>query len=108
MNDKPKDLAGVEATVDALMSNPLRERHKFIDQVDMDSIVAVLLRLGMEISVLRERLDAHESLAQKYGVYSFDEVDAYQPTAEEAQRRERRRKQLVARIVRDLTRAGRD
>jgi hypothetical protein len=96
------DLAEGDAVVDALMSDFSRQRYKFIDKVDMDRVVAAILRLGMEISVLRDRLDTHENLAGRSGGYTFAEVDAYQPTVEESERRNDRRAKLVARIVRDL------
>ena len=103
MAETTTNLAPEDAIVDALMSDFSRQRHRFIDKVDMDRVVAVLLRLGMEISVLRDRLDTHERLAARSGGYSSADVDAYQPTVEEAQRRNKDRQQLVARIVRDLT-----
>ncbi len=61
------------------------------------------LRLTMEVSVLRDRIDTHESLAEKHGGYSLADVESYQPTPEEEKRRAARRRTLVARIVRDLT-----
>ena len=96
-------LTGTDAVVDALMSDPARERFKFIEQVDMDRVVAAILRLTMEVSVLRDRIDTHESLAEKHGGYSRADVESYRPTPEEEQRRAERRNALVARLVRDLT-----
>ena len=96
-------LTSTDAIVDALMSDPARERFKFIEQVDMDRVVAAILRLTMEVSVLRDRIDTLESLAEKYGGYSLADVESYRPTPEEEQRRAERRRTLVARIVRDLT-----
>ena len=96
-------LSGTDAIVDALMSDPARERFKFIEQVDMDRVVAAILRLTMEVSVLRDRIDTHESLAEKHGGYSQADVESYRPTPEEERRRAERRSTLVARLVRDLT-----
>lgn len=99
-NDKVYDTDNV---VDALISDPARrDRHHFIDNVDMDRVVTALLRLTMEISVLRDRLDTHESLAQKSGAYTRDDVEAYRPTKDEDSARAARRQQLVARLTRDL------
>ncbi len=61
------------------------------------------LRLTMEVSVLRDRIDTHESLAEKNGSYSSADVESYRPTPEEEQRRAERRTTVVARVVRDLT-----
>ena len=93
-----------DAVVDALMSDPVRgERHHFIDKVDMDRVVAALLRLTMEVSTLRDRLETHESLAAKGTAYSHDDVEAYMPTPEEERRRAEKRQHLISRLVRDLT-----
>ena len=92
-----------KAIVDALMSDPSRERNHFIDQVDMDRVVAALVRLTMEVSVLRDRLDAHESLAAQHNLYTAEDVDGFKPSAEEETARGARRAQLIARLVRDLT-----
>lgn len=93
-----------DAVVDALLSDPTRgERHHFIDKVDMDRVVAALLRLSMEISVLRDRLDTHESLAAKAKAYSLEDVEAYRPTPTEEAVRNGRRKTLIARLMRDLS-----
>ncbi|MBL8644820.1 MAG: hypothetical protein JNK21_12860 [Rhodospirillaceae bacterium] len=92
-----------DAVVDALISDPARrDRHHFIDTVDMDRVVTALLRLAMEISVLRDRIDTHESLAAKTGAYTRGDVDTYRPSPEEDAARAERRKQLVARLTRDL------
>ena len=96
-------VTGTDAVVDALMSDPARERFRFIEQVDMDRVVAAILRVTMEVSVLRDRIDTHESLAEKFGGYSMADVESYRPTPEEEQRRAERRSALVARLVRDLT-----
>lgn len=61
------------------------------------------LRLTVEVVVLRDRIDTHESLAEKHGDYSLADVESYRPTPEEEQRRAERRRTLVARVVRDLT-----
>ena len=93
-----------DAVVDALMSDTSRNaRDHFIEQVDMDAVVAALLRLTMEISVLQDRLDTHECLAAKGKPYSPEDVDAFMPTADEEQRRTANRQRLISRLVRDLT-----
>ncbi len=61
------------------------------------------LRLTVEVAVLRDRIDTHESLAEEHGDYSLADVESYRPTPEEEQRRAERRRTLVARVVRDLT-----
>ena len=98
-----EDQNSTERLVEALMSDPAREPHHFIDTPDMDRVVAALLRVTMEISVLRDRLDAHESLAAKHGLYTEEDIEAFEPSPEEQARQTERRKTLIARLVRDLT-----
>lgn len=99
-----KKIYDTDEVVDALMSDTSRNaRDHFIDNVDMDSVVAALMRLTMEVSTLRDRLDAHESLASKGVAYSQDDVDTYMPTPDEEKARMEKRQRLIARLVRDLT-----
>lgn len=93
-----------DSIVDALMSDRSRNtRDHFIDNVDMDRVVAALLRLTMEVSTLRDRLATHESLASTGKPYSEADVDAYMPTSDEEQSRAAKRQHLISRLVRDLS-----
>lgn len=102
MSDHKKyDTDGI---VDALMSDRSRNaRDQFIDNVDMDRVVAALLRLTMEVSTLRDRVATHESLAATGKPYSENDVDAYMPTTNEEQSRAGKRQRLISRLVRDLS-----
>jgi hypothetical protein len=96
--------AQTSALVEALMADPKRrEDHTFLQNVDMDRVVAALLRLTMEVSVLRDRLDTYERLGAAGKPVTPDTVEEFVPApADEAVRLERR-KQLIARLVRDLS-----
>jgi len=89
--------------VHAMMTDPERVKPDFIADPSMDKLVSVVMRLAMEISVLRERLDAHEALAERHGGYSSDDVDAYAPDPDRQAKRAAWRKALVEKIVHDLT-----
>ena len=63
------------ASIVSMMHDPKRARPQFIRNVDMDKVVDALLRLAMEVSVIRDRLDIHEALAEQHGI-AADAVEA--------------------------------
>ena len=68
-----------------------------------DQMIAVILRLAMEISVLRDRLSTHETLLARQGALRRDDVERFVPGAEEAKRRADASTQLIEDIVKDLS-----
>lgn len=104
MTNMSRSKTEVGALVEALMSDPKRRKgHTFLQNLDNDRVVAALLRLTMEISVLRDRLDTYERLGAAGKPVTPETVEEFVPApADEAVRLERR-KQLIARLVRDLS-----
>lgn len=80
---------------------PIPKPH-FLDSLSADDLVAVILRLGMEISVLRERLATQEALLVQAGTLAQDAVDGYVPTGDEEASRRRDREEWVEKLVKDL------
>jgi hypothetical protein len=58
------------------------------------------MALAGEVSVLRERLDTVERLAESKGLFSRQEIEAYRPTEQAAEEREQWRSQYIARVLR--------
>lgn len=85
-----------------LHTAPHRLKPQFLDQPGLDGVIAVVLRLAMEVSALRDRLATHEALAEKSGAYSRADIDAYEPGQAENDMRRQARDALVAGIMRDL------
>jgi hypothetical protein len=79
-----------------------RAKPAFIAQPGMDQAVAAVLRLAMEVSALRDRLDTHEALAEASGAYGAAEIEAYQPDPERRARRAAERARLIDGLMRDL------
>ena len=79
------------------------ERPTQITELSPDQLVAALLRLTMEISVLRDRLATHEQLLAEHGLLSAESIDAFQPKAEERQRRTAARVTLIESVLNDLS-----
>ena len=55
-------------SVHMLMTDPARAKPEFVAEAGMDKTISAVMRLAMEISVLRDRLDTHEALAQQSGL----------------------------------------
>jgi hypothetical protein len=81
---------------------PRLPRPRQIEELTPDQTVAALLRLAMEVSVLRDRLRTHEALLEKAGVLSRAEVEAFQPDPEESAERMQAGMRLVEKLLGDL------
>ena len=84
-----------ESSSDAAAPEALRH-------VPADQLIAVILRLAMEISVLRERLHSHELLLEQANLLAKGAVDNFQPDQDAAQQRSQARNALIEAILRDL------
>ena len=73
-----------------------------LDPANISQLVAVSLRLAMELSAVRERLRTHELLLQKQGILSADSVDQFVPDVEESRRRLSEDRALIEALARDL------
>ncbi|QIG53589.1 hypothetical protein G6N82_04980 [Altererythrobacter sp. BO-6] len=87
----------------SLLNDPDRKKPQFLDNPGQDKAVAAILRLAMEISVLRDRIDTHEALAEQSGAYTALDVESYNPDPERAARRAARRKSLIEGLMHDLS-----
>ena len=82
---------------------PKGERPTFFPDPSVDRLWWVMLAMLGEITVLRDRLDAHERLAARRGLYTPADVDEFQPTPEESQARSAQREAVVERALRSIT-----
>ena len=78
-------------------------RPRQIESLSPDQIVAVVLRLAMEVSVLRDRLHSHELLLAEHDLLSPESVDAFTPGPEANQHRKLERSALIEKIIADLS-----
>jgi len=65
-------------------------------------LFAMLTALLGEVSVIRERLDTHERLLEKAGLFGKDAVDAWLPDAEAEAERAPIRERMMNRVLRYL------
>ncbi len=76
------------------------ERPFFFDNPDVDKLLAMLMGLAGEVSVMRDRMDTIEQLAKERGLFSADDIEAYEPSAEVMQQRAARRQEMLGEITR--------
>ena len=74
---------------------------------DVSQLVAVAMRLAMEVGTLRERLATHEALLAKHGLLDANAVDAYLPAPAEAAARAAADRALIEALARDIEPAAR-
>jgi len=74
-----------------------------LENISPDQVVAVVLRLAMEISVLRDRLSTYEELFAKHGVLPREEIESFTPSKNEAAARQKARTELIESIINDLS-----
>lgn len=76
------------------------KRPTFFDDPQIDKLLGIVMALAGEVSVLRERLDTVERLAEAEGLFRRAEVDAYQPDEAAAAEREAWRAEYIERVLR--------
>ena len=75
---------------------------QFHDDPTVDHLMAMVVALTSELSILRDRLDTQERLAQARGVFSPAEVDEFLPAPETVQERSAQRTRLMRKVFRVL------
>ncbi len=86
-----------------LMLDSKRTKPTFIATSNMDQVVDVVLRLAMEISVLRDRMDIYEKLSEQHGFGGSDKIENFEADETLQALQSARREQLVQRILHDLS-----
>jgi hypothetical protein len=76
------------------------KRPVYLENPQTDKLLAIVMALTGEVSVLRERLDTIEQLLEAKGILSVHEIEAYEPDAEVFKEREKWRGEYVARVLR--------
>ncbi len=79
------------------------QRPKQIEHLSHDQVVAALLRLTMEVSVVRDRLATCEALLREHGIFDATAIDQYKASPEEAGERTAERFALIEKIIGDLS-----
>ena len=75
-------------------------RPYFFDDPNVDKLLAMIMALDGEVSVLRERLDTHERLAAQMKWPNYTNVENYDSPDEVSKSREKWRGQFISRVFR--------
>ena len=73
--------------VDALLDERTGSRPEFMQPLAGDRVVDAVLRLAMEVCVLRDRMDAYEAVAAEDDAEFLARVEAYEAPADVEQAR---------------------
>ena len=71
----------------------------YLDDNSVDNILAMVMTLTQEISVLTDRLDTIENLMAKKGQINIDDINSFEPNNELQENRSERRKTLLKRVL---------
>lgn len=78
-------------------------RPQYFDDPSVDKLLAIVMGLAQEASVLRDRLDTHEKLAEQQIWASLAAVEGYVASDATAVERQVNRDEFVNRILRVIT-----
>ncbi len=76
------------------------ERPFFFDDPDVDKLLAMLMGLAGEVSVMRDRMDTIEHIAAERGLFNATDIESFEPNAEVMQQRADRRQEMLGEITR--------
>jgi hypothetical protein len=74
----------------------------YLNDPQEDKMLAIIMALAGEVSVLRERLDTVERLLETKGILSTVDIENHQPDERISEQREQWRIEYIARILRIL------
>ena len=77
----------------------------YLDDNSVDNILAMVMTLTQEISVLTDRLDTIENLMAKKGQINTDDINSFEPDNELQEKRSERRKILLKRVLLPIEKA---
>lgn len=78
------------------------KRPVYFDDPQTDKVLAIVMALIGEVSVLRERLDTIERLLEAKDILAIADIEAYLPDDSVAKEREQWRAEYIARVLRVL------
>ncbi len=78
------------------------KRPVYFEDPQTDKVLAIVMALIGEVSVLRERLDTIERLLEAKDILAIADIEAYQPDDSVAKEREQWRAEYIARVLRVL------
>ena len=96
------DDAAALPTVDELLDERADSRPDFMGDISGDRVLDAVLRLAMEVSVLRDELDVYEAVLTEAEPAFRERLERFKASPELEAARMTRRRTLVRRLLRDL------
>jgi hypothetical protein len=81
---------------------PKGKASPFHDGPRNDQLLAMVMALTVEVSILRERLDTHERVSERSGGFGTKAVEVFDPDVNEQAERSSLRKRIVDKVFRVL------
>ena len=75
------------------------KKPKYLDERSIDNLLAMVMTLTQEISVLRDRLDTIEHLLDEKETISSNDIDSFEPSDDLVEQRKERRQLLIKRVL---------
>lgn len=85
-----------------LKRNAKGKRPDYLSDPTSEKILAMLMALAGEVSVMRDRMETIERLSEKNGVFSIEDIENYAPSGDEQVVRQKRRAEYLQRIFRTV------
>jgi hypothetical protein len=79
------------------------KRPAFFDDPVIDQLMAIIMAMSAELSVVYDRVDTIERLLDQKGQISKNEIEKYRPGQEIENERNTRRNEYIARLFRIIT-----
>ena len=75
------------------------KKPNYLDDRSIDNLMAMIMTLTQEISVLRDRLDTIEHLLDEKETISSNDIDTFEPSDDLVEQRKERRQLLIKRVL---------
>ncbi len=77
-------------------------RPKYLGGEDVDRLAIMMVAILSELLALRERVETHEDMFDRFEILSKAAIEAYRPSAEAEDEREQKRLAILRRVFRVL------
>lgn len=89
----------IAAALDAASAKPAGKRPYFLT-AEVERVMAIAMAIAQELAVARTRIDTLERILERKGLLSRAEIEAFEPTPEEAVQRGLWMQEYIARVLR--------
>jgi hypothetical protein len=81
-------------------NKPAGKRPYFLEDREVERVLAITMAVAQELAVARERIDTLERLLEAKGVVARDEIERFHPTADQAAERGLWMQEYLTRVLR--------